>query len=323
MSSSTSSTHNILFTLPRTGSNLVMRILNLPNQSSISRHHEDGYFFLPTQRYRYTHSTVGRPVQEWTDDERSGMDAAHADSFTAWKSWVNEVEPLGKGTYIKEHINWTIRPLAESNFLYKSNHIIKDANLNLTSISDSFLGTVHATFLIRHPALVVPSLVRVAVQNEGMSEVLTETAEKTMQWESTYAWHVSLYRFLVNISSHPSHDPEITFPIILDASDLANKALVRRYAAAVGLDADAVRFEWDAVTSFEDMNMMKVAMKETLLTSEGLVMEKLARVEEMDIDVLKGEWREEFGEDLGSRVRKLVEGAMEDYEWLWERRLKM
>jgi hypothetical protein len=323
MSSSTSSTHNILYTLPRTGSNLVMRILNLPNQSSISRHHEDGYFFLPTQRYRYMHSTVGRPVQEWTDDERSGMDAAHADSFTAWKNWVNEVEPLGKGTYVKEHINWTIRPLAETNFLYKLDPVTKDADPNVTSIPDVFLKTVHATFLIRHPALVVPSLIRVAVQNEGMSEVLTETAEKIMQWESTYTWHVSLYRFLVNMSSHPSQDPEITFPIIFDASDLANKALVYRYTAAVGLDTDAVRFEWDAATSFEGMGMPEIAMKETLLKSEGLVLEKLAKVEEVDIDGLKGEWREEFGEELGDRVGRLVQGAMKDYEWLWERRLKI
>jgi hypothetical protein len=42
----------------------------------------------------------------------------------------------------------------------------------------------------------------------------------------------------------------------------------------------------------------------------------------LDIEVLKGEWKEEFGVELGDRVARLVESAMGDYEWLWERRIK-
>jgi hypothetical protein len=301
----------------------MMRILNLSNQPSISRHHEDGYCFLPTQLYRYTHNTAGRPMQEWTDEERSGMHAAHSNSFTAWKDWINEAEHQGKGTFIKEHINWTIRPFAETNYLYTTDHAAKDVISNLTSIPESFLSTVRATFLIRHPALVAPSLVRVAMQNEGISEVLTISAEKTMQWESTYTWHVSLYRFLLSTSPHSSHDPKVTYPIILDASDLGDKALVRRYAAAVALDPDTVQFEWDGATSLEGMGRIEVVMKETLLKSKGLVLEKLARVEELDVKMLKEKWKEEFGEELGGRVGALVDNAREDYEWLWERRMKV
>jgi hypothetical protein len=98
---------------------------------------------------------------------------------------------------------------------------------------------------------------------------------------------------------------------------------VRRYAAAVALDPDTVRFEWDGATSLEGMGRIEVVMKETLLKSKGLVLEKLARVEELDVKMLKEKWKEEFGEELGGRVGALVDNAREDYEWLWERRMKV
>jgi hypothetical protein len=320
MRSSTSPTHNILFTLPRTGSNLLIRILNLPNQPSISSHSSDGYFFLPTQLYRYTHHLAGRPVSSWTSTQRTGMDFALSSSFTSWKGFVDEANNQGKSTYIKEHINWLTRPIIETAYIHDAEYASETCNPNLTCIPNAFFRDVRATFLIRHPALVVPSLVRVALKNEGRDEVMTDAAEKTMMWESTYTWHVEMYRFL---GKTPSGDEEITFPIILDASDLADRMLVRKYAAAVGLDKDAVRFEWD-VTGLKEGEMgMEERMKETLLKSEGLVLEKLARVEELDIEVLKGEWKEEFGVELGDRVARLVESAMGDYEWLWERRIKV
>jgi hypothetical protein len=34
-------------------------------------------------------------------------------------------------------------------------------------------------------------------------------------------------------------------------------------------------------------------------------------------------WKNEFRHVLGERVARLVEGAMLDYEWLWERRMRV
>jgi hypothetical protein len=325
MSSGLSPTHNILFTIPRTASNLVVRILNLPKQQPIARHPEDGYFFLPTQRHRYMHSTAGSPVQDWTNDQRCGMDAALHDSSTAWQNWVEQAHLQGKSTYIKEHINWMVRPIVETNFLYNPNETKKEFDTNPTCIPDSFLRIIRPTFLIRHPALVVPSLVRTALDNEGMREVLDHSSEMTMQWETTYNWHISLYRHILGLSTYPSlsHDPDITFPIILDASDVSDESLVRKYATAVGLNADALQFDWNAAADLEGMEKIDARMKDTLLKSRGVLVEKMTRVADIDVVAMKKEWTSEFGEDLGPRVGRLVESAMKDYEWMWERRMKV
>jgi hypothetical protein len=269
------------------------------------------------------HNTAGRPVQDWTDDERFGMFAALHDSFTVWKDWVERAHLQGKSTYIKEHINWMVRPVVETNFLYNINEATMKLDANPTCIPDSFLQNIRPTFLIRHPALVIPSLVRTALDNEGMHQVLESSADMTMQWETTYNWHISLYRYLLGSSDFPSpsHDPDITFPIILDASDLTDESLVRKYATAVGLDADALQFDWDIAVNLEGMGKVDARMKDTLLRSNGVVMAKMTRVADIDAEAKNGEWMSEFGEDLGLRVGRLVESAIKDYEWLWARRM--
>lgn len=109
------------------------------------------------------------------------------------------------------------------------------------------------------------------------------------------------------------------YPIILDAADLADQELVRKYARAVGLDPDVVVFEWGVATGEERKGMgeMEGRMKDTLLGSIGVVVGKLRGKEEEE----RVKWREEFGEVVAGRLEALVRDAMADYEWLRERRL--
>lgn len=324
---STSPTHNILFTIPRTASNLVTQLLNLPVQPSIIRHSRDGYFFLPALSYRYQHDTFGRPRDEWTGEEQKGMQYALQKSFDAWNDWVVAAEREGKGTFIKEHVNWTIEAEEESRHLYGEIDKKESVSLNPTCIPDAFLlDKVRPTFLIRHPALTFPSLFRTALDNEGQEALLTSSAEKATRWEATYHWHVTLYKFLIASKSYPSasHDPRIQYPIILDASDLAKRDVVCKYAEAVGLDPALVRFEWAAVSEQEQERLGKVEarMKDTLLKSNGVVLDKLQEVEAVDVEKEKEKWVGEFGEVLAKRLARLVEDAIRDYEWLLERRLR-
>ncbi|KAH7082703.1 hypothetical protein BKA63DRAFT_501480 [Paraphoma chrysanthemicola] len=323
--------HNILFTIPRTASNLVTRLLNLPNQPNILPHPKDGYFFIHALTSRYTHHAFDRPFRELSSSQQRNLSSSFSISLTIWSDLVTQAIVQKKGTYIKEHINWTIRPDIESRFLHDkswSSAHHEGSTFNPTHIPASFLlNTLRPTFLIRHPALTFPSLMRTAIDNEGIDALLTPASDNSMRWEATYYWHVALYKFYAAHPSYPhaSHDPSITYPIILDAEDLSNRELVRKYAASVGLDPEVVRFEWDEAKKedVEGLGKVEKRMKDTLLASRGIRGDKLGRGEPLDLEAEKEGWKSEFGDVLGERVGKLVEDAMEEYEWLWQRRLRI
>ncbi|KAH7093589.1 hypothetical protein FB567DRAFT_177029 [Paraphoma chrysanthemicola] len=323
--------HNILFTIPRTASNLVTRLLNLPNQPSIVPHPKDGYFFIHALTSRYTHKTFDRPFRDLSSSQQRTLSSSFQISLTLWSDLVTQATVRKKGTYIKEHINWTIRPDIESHFLYDkswSSAHHEGSTFNPTYIPDSFLlNTVRPTLLIRHPALTFPSLMRTAIDNEGFDALLTRASENSMRWEATYYWHVTLYKFYTAHSSYPhaSFDASVTYPIILDAADLSSPELVRKYAAAVGLDPEVVRFEWDEAKKEDIAELGKVEkrMKDTLLASRCIRRDKLGGGKALDLGVEKEGWKREFGDVLGERVGKLVNDAMGEYEWLWERRLRI
>jgi hypothetical protein len=102
--------------------------------------------------------------------------------FDAWRDWINEAEHEGKGTFIKEHVNWMVRPDVESHFLHGDHNSYsnqEERGFNPTCIPDHFLlSNVRPTFLIRHPALTFPSLILTAIDNEGIDALLTSYAEK-------------------------------------------------------------------------------------------------------------------------------------------------
>lgn len=194
---------NILITIPRTASNLVTRLLNLPAQISILRHPQDGYFFIPALGYRLEHDTFRRDIGEWTDEEREGMTEALQVSFNAWEGWIKQASHVGKETFIKEHVNWMVRPEEQSWFLHNGDVPRREKPRNPTIAPDKFLlHDTRPTFLIRHLALTFPSLLRTALDNEGPDEVRTKSAEKMMQWECTYH-HMLLYTFLMASPCYP------------------------------------------------------------------------------------------------------------------------
>ncbi|KAF2846558.1 hypothetical protein T440DRAFT_458278 [Plenodomus tracheiphilus IPT5] len=330
-------THNILLTIPRTASNLLTRLLNLPRQPSILRHAKDGYFFLPALKSRHQNNLFAQiSGKEMSEVKRKGVNNALQESFHAWECWVSEAEGKNKGTFIKEHANWMIGVEEEIGHLYGQDKTVEDASIttprrNPTCIPDNFfLDTLRPTLLIRHPALTFPSLLRTAIDNEGVEEVCSASSAKIMEWECTFRWHVMVYRFFEASAKQDaklSHTRGVTYPIVLEASDLGDVELVRKYAEAVGLDPGVVVFEWDDAVNEgekEGISAMEARMKDTLLGSRGVVVDKLqgAGVADVDVEGNKGKWRGEFGDRLAERLERLVEGAMGDYGWLWERRLR-
>ncbi|KAF2707910.1 hypothetical protein K504DRAFT_483184 [Pleomassaria siparia CBS 279.74] len=317
--------HDIIFTLPRTSSNLLTQMLNLPAQPSVHRHVSDGYIFLPTTAYRFGNGIVGTNVNTWTDEQRDGMREAFQSCYHA-------------RVFIKEHVNWLVEPVRETRFLFGEQSVADEEQFivtptrsrrNETCFPDSILADIAPTMLIRNPILSLPSLLRTSIDLQGKEEELATSHEQWL-WEASYHWSRTLYEFYTtSASALPAESlatvdiPGITFPIVVDADDLSNRDLVRRYAKAVGLDEDKVRFEWEATTGqdLEGFSRMEKRMKDTILGSKGIVKGKTA--EGLTIDTERVKWEKEFGDVLAARLVRLVELVKGDYEWLWERRLKV
>ncbi|KAF1950346.1 hypothetical protein CC80DRAFT_240234 [Byssothecium circinans] len=345
--------HNILFTIPRTASHLLTKLLNLPAQPSIHRtsNGEDGYLFLPAVAQRFQNDLFGKKIEDWTDEQTKGLQDALQQGFEAWTSLISSAEKDGKATFIKEHINWLVDPVSEARFLgypippsrpkliaitspwsytapqQKGLENIQSPELNPTSLPSAFLlDNVKPTFLIRTPFLTFPSSLRTSLSDQPLEAVLRE--EYAQRWECTYHWTRSLYRFyLANASpaSRQSRIDDVEYPLVIDAADLGDEELVRKYARAVGLDEEAVRFEWAAASEEEvgAADKTKNKMTKSIRASKGVRKEMLGTERVWDFEEEKGKWVDEFGGVLAERLAGLVEGALVDYEELRKVRLRV
>ena len=332
--------HNIIFTIPRTSSNLLTQILNLSAQPGIHRVPSDGYVFLPPLVHRFRNNLAGKNVNDWTHEERSGMTEAFQKAYNDLNKWTQEAEEEGKGMMIKEHINWLLSPVAETRFLFSSSPTLdtkftiqpaqpiqnlqfeSPSENNETCFPDSILSSLAPTILIRNPLLTLPSLLRTSIDIEGLETALATPIEQ-WEWETSYHWSRTLYAFYASLPFPlPSSVPEINYPIILDADDLPDQELMRRYASAVRLDPSLIRFSWPVAPKEEiEASGKNIArMKDTLLASSGIVKGKTSQGLTIEGEMKK--WEKEFGNVLTGRLVELWEGAKEDYVWLFERRFR-
>ncbi|KAJ4344474.1 uncharacterized protein N0V89_012216 [Didymosphaeria variabile] len=335
----------MVFTIPRTASHLLLKLLNLHEQPSIHRHSNnlDGYIFLPAAVPRFRYCLPGKPIREWTEEEKTTLIGVMQSSFDDWLGLIQEAEERGKSTFVKEHLHWMMNPVAEAR-LYENEQSDPSSAIqfqvnwkdsqpseareghNVTCLPDAFLlQHIKPTFLIRHPALTFPSNLRTIIDNQSNSTAMTE--EKIQQWECTYLWSLSMYKFYVQSTGEfdrRSLVEGVEYPIVLDAQDLGDEALVKKYAKAVGLHEDKVRFTWKATDKevLSDMGTMEKRMKSTILGSSGIKKDRL-RSEESDMETLREEWSREFGDMLSERLVKLVNGSMDAYEMLKSVRLRL
>ncbi|KAL1591446.1 hypothetical protein SLS60_011945 [Paraconiothyrium brasiliense] len=335
----------MVFTIPRTASHLLLKLLNLQEQPSLHRHSNnlDGYLFLPAAVPRFRYSLPGKPIQDWTEEEKTALMTVMQGSFDDWIDLIQEAEKHGKSSFIKEHLHWMVDPVAEAR-LYENGQSGSSSAIqfqvnwknsqpseareehNVTCLPDTFLlQHIKPTFLIRHPALTFPSNLRTAIDNQGISTVMIE--EKIQQWECTYLWSLSMYKFYAQSTKQfdrKSLVDGVEYPIVLDAQDLGNEALVKKYVKAIGLHEDRVRFTWKAADK-EDLSglgTMEKRMKSTILASSGIEQIKL-NLGEPDMETLKEGWRREFGDVLSERLVKLVNGSIDAYETLKRVRLRL
>ncbi|KFH44146.1 hypothetical protein ACRE_050710 [Hapsidospora chrysogenum ATCC 11550] len=310
---------------------MLVKILNLDEQNVRPAAH-GGYFFRPTVTKRYI--LLARPVETWTEDDSAAVQESVQESFDRFQDHLAAAENEGQRVFVKEHAFFLNNPLYEWQHAYGVDRFRGQeplsvsvrgldappnastrSPLNLTSMPDEFLLTWNPTFLIRHPAMVLPSLYRVTLKDVEI-DGFQRPERKPMAPERTMKWVRSLYDFYAAHFGDGS-----PWPIVLDADDVITQpALVARYAALVGLDPDKLRFSWDKMAT-EKLSPVEKLMLSTISTSTGVDVSKAAG--DIDIGREAVRWREEFGAEAAGELERWVSEAMPDYLFLRERRLKL
>ncbi|KAM5343886.1 hypothetical protein ACJ41O_012423 [Fusarium nematophilum] len=322
-----------LLTSPRTASNLLVKLLNLDEQG-VRPAQGGGYFFLPSVPQHF--DLNNKPMDTWTQEERTGLDDIHQECFDRLQEHIFAAEREGQITFVKEHVMMLNNPFFEAQHVYGTKHVpgepksllmkgIKHPSLdpsrsplNLTLLPDEFLKTWNPTFLIRHPAMVLPSLYRTCLCDIEMNG-FTRAKKEPMAAEVTTKWVRSLYDLY---SAHFVDDP--LWPIVLDADDIMTcPALVAKYAQLAGLDDRKVRYSWDKASE-EKVNKLSSAEQRMLSSINASTKVDTTKVAgSIDIGEEAVKWRNEFGMEGAQKLEQWVRDAMPDYKFLYSRRLRL
>ncbi|KAI0016066.1 hypothetical protein F4780DRAFT_711336 [Xylariomycetidae sp. FL0641] len=325
-----------LLTSPRTASNLFVRILNLDAQGVRPAKH-GGYFFMPAMPTRLT--LMAKPMNEWTAEEKANLDKVQQECFDRLQDHLKDADEQGESIFVKEHIFFTCDPHYQMEYEFGPETVgpapapLKMRGVergtrsqhNLTSMPDEFLKLWHPTILIRHPAMMMPSLFRTT-----LSDIEVDGAKRPRKepcrCEATNKWLRAMYQFYMEHQQELFGDgdgqPWASHPIILDADDIMTKPeLVRKYAAAVGFDPEKLTYEWQPATpeQIAGMNPAEKRMLSSINASSTIDPSKVAGA--IDIDVEAQKWRDEFGDEGGRKLERWVRDAMPDYEYLRSQRM--
>lgn len=319
---------NFLFSIPRSASNLLVRILNLENQPDILAGGRDGgYFFFDVQEKIFD-MNLSDDVRTWTAQETTIVQEAIQTAVEAMTQHIDTAEQQGKGVFIKEHAIWVVDPVSASQSSFKGNDFHAQrftagkcglsypgggaSSSNISIFSDAFLQTLCPTFLIRHPALMIPSYVR-AGRDMGGEEMIITT-------ECSLRWSRQLYDWFTQ--NKPGDDSSL--PVVLDAEDIMSQpTIVKKYSQLVGLDTSALQFTWDKRTD-DEINVcdpLKRRMTDTLNASSGIISTTRMTGTGLQIDKEVEKWKHEFGADLAARIEESVRASLDDYEYLRTKRL--
>jgi hypothetical protein len=323
-----------LLTYPRTASNLLIRILNLSEQSNILTNSRGGYYFMdPGEKQLNPLKTRAAHLNSWTDAEKEALLDCFQTCFQTLENHISDSILSGKSVFVKEHIPWILSPVADCNLAFPSQPVNSQplclsagsqSPENETLFSDEWLGFWKPTFLIRNPVLMIPSHYRAEADLSSPEEMAAKSPVQNLKFSTTMSRARKLYTWFRD-HSRLCQSPDIhgvQWPVILDADDIiTNPELIRRYAALVNLDPEKLRWEWDPVPkeNQEQLGDAEKRMRSTVNNSRGILKGKTMEGVVLEEEVKK--WKEEWGDIEGGKVEDWVRADMQDYEFLKQRRL--
>lgn len=338
----------LLVSVPRTASNLLMKILNVPGRPDGLSTEKGGYFFFDPYMLTTRDGLADKPLDQWSLDQVSEVREAFQKSLDSIEEWSDRAKDENKILVAKEHAFWFVNPAAfevsnggagsASDRLASFRLRIPEmygtkqtfSRNNHTVMSDEYLRTWRLAMIIRHPALAFPSFLRAMSKLSAVGFMGADGLQTMMVTNMTLRWTRMLYDWCMEQPDVPMQ------PLLIDASDMIhNPKVVVRLCEEAGLDPNALQFDWGVTAQQKpddprdpqpdkkkEGGKDEVAtsiMLSTLHSSTGIVKDKAPAA--VDISVETEKWQKEFGEETAAFIKKAVIDAMPDYGYLMEKRI--
>ncbi|KAJ5094160.1 hypothetical protein N7456_010021 [Penicillium angulare] len=340
----------LLISIPRTASNLLLKILNIPKQPNLLTSPKGGYFFYPAF---LENAAAGlqfeKPGDQWTKEEKNKAQESFQKCLDSLEEWSTKANDENQVMFSKEHAYWMFSPAAlqEHNTGVHDEEFFKSFRVNTpekysetktysasnqTIFSDEYLQSWKMAFIIRHPALAWPSMYRAMLKLHAVGMIDEDGVKGSSFTHMTMKWTRMLYDWCLEQPDAPVAPP------VIDAHDLIHHPeVVLQLCDQLGLDKNVVQFEWkdknepkkslqwathnpDATAEEVKFHQTGASfMLSTLEESTGIVKDKAPETIDIEAELVK--WKEEFGEEVGLLVYQAVKSSMPDYEYLTARRL--
>ena len=318
----------MLFTNPRTASNLLQKLLS--KQDAFE--HSGYIFFDASFNMLFQLLNNGRAKDAAPEEWQKHMDAYQA-CFEKLVETIEKHKQEGRATFHKEHIDLMVDPINLFKAAYPDDEgpdlVVRYPGQETPSKStshlclpDDFLTSVLPVILIRNPALMIPSFYR--AQND--CKISLDSAHFNCFMDLRWTWQ--LYEWYCSQG--------IT-PIVVDGDDVMKQpAVIRKLCEMCGMDPDQVRqvtrmkkvflltrpqqimWEWEHEEAPE--NPLANRFKSTLINSKGIISGKDSA--NLNVEEECKKWEAEFGQEVGGRMKTKVELSMPYYQRLRERRLQ-
>ncbi|KAJ5502992.1 hypothetical protein N7463_005866 [Penicillium fimorum] len=329
----------LLVSVPRTASNLLLKILNVPNQPGVLTSPKGGYFFYDAFTTASRGGRLDRPLEEWTTEAKNETKVVIQQCFDELEAYSARARAENKIMFAKEHAFWFLNP---GNFTSaECPEQLKEFNVstperygpsqtfsanNKTVMSDEYLRTWQIVFIIRHPALAWASMYRAMIKLSKVGFIDDDGIRGTTVTNMTMQWTRKLFDWCLEQPDKP------VTPLVIDANDIIhNPRAVVNFCEKAGLDTASMQFEWNGnekksenwapesanMGNPEEVEIHKVAasiMLSTLEESTGVVKGKAPVSVDIDAEVTK--WRIEFGDEVAEMLEKATRDSMPDYEYL-------
>ena len=192
-----------------------------------------------------------------------------------------------------------------------------DDDGNPTMLPTQFLRSVTPNFLIRHPALVFESILRVSGPTMG-----ARVDDEEFPVEASLRWLRVLYDWFAKLGVSSAR------PIVLNADEImTHPTIVQQLCEQLQLDPTGVRFEWAPVppSVIEGQSSYQRHFFSTIQSSCGVRLDKhsAAQGQRLDLDVMTATWQEVYAMETVAALRSFVDTAMPDYEYLCRCELRL
>lgn len=182
---------------------------------------------------------------------------------------------------------------------------------NPTVLPTQFLRSVTPVFLIRHPALVFESILRVSGPTMG-----AHIHDDEFPVDASLRWLRVLYDWFANTTVSRVR------PIVVNADEIMARptSIMQGLCERLQLDPAGVRFEWEPVPQsvVRGQSSYQWHFFSTIQSSCGVSLAKrsAAQGQALDLDVMTEGWQKVYGLETAAALRSFVDAAMEDYEYL-------